>query len=212
MAIPAATIAAGELLQHVSRCAYRGTGLYFGQDAVHRFDAPDGGYGVLYLGFDLPTALLESVFHQHQWHRRSRRTVSAAEVDARMVRAVGVLDPLVLADLTAPGVMARQFGLNLSQLSSRRYAHTQRISKTVHDLADADGVPVFDGLLYPSRNNYPAKCAAIFARSAARLACIDDIDLADHADWPQFVTDHEIGIVQPPAARPRRLSRPLTRR
>jgi len=150
---------------------------------------------VLYLAFELSTALLESVFHGHRWHRRVRRTVSAAEVAARMVRAVGVLDDLVLADLTGPGVMAKQFGLNLSQLASRRYVHTQRIAKDGHDAVDAAGEAVFDGQLYPSRNNYPAKCVALFARAAAKVKCIDDIDLADHADWPGFVADHEIGVV-----------------
>jgi hypothetical protein len=48
VALPPVTIAAGELLQHVSRCAYRGTSLYFGRDATNRYDSPDRGYGVLY--------------------------------------------------------------------------------------------------------------------------------------------------------------------
>lgn len=125
--------------------------------------------------------------------------MSAAVVAARMVRAVGLLDDLVLADLTAVGVMAKQFGLNLSQLASRRYAHTQGISKTVHDLRDVAGAPIFDGLLYPSRNNYPAKCVALFERAVAKVARIDDIDLADHIDWPRFVVEHKIGIVKAPA-------------
>jgi hypothetical protein len=102
---------------------------------------------MLYVGFDLSTALLKSVFHKRQWHRRSKRTVSAAEVDARMVSAVGVLDDLTPADLTATGVMATQFGLNLSQLASRRYGHAQRIAKAVHELVNAAGAPRFDGLL-----------------------------------------------------------------
>lgn len=113
---PSATVAAGQLLQHVSRATYRGTKLHFGRDATNRYDSPDRSYGVLYLGFDLSTALMESVFHQHRWHRSAKRTISIAEVNSRMVRAVGVLD-------------------------------------------------------------------------------------ADHADWPQFVVDHKIGIV--PTARKR---------
>lgn len=198
MALPPAKIAARALLQHVSRCAYRGTSLYFGRDGTNRYDSPGRDYGVLYLGFELSTALMESVFHKHQWHRQSRRTISAAEVDARLVRVVGVLDDLVLADLTAAGVMTQHFGLNLSQLAGRRYVHTQRISETVHDLVDAAGTPALDGLLYPSRNNYPAKCVALFERAATKVSCIDDIDLADHVDWPRFVVDHKIGIVSAP--------------
>lgn len=56
MAIALATrrLAAGELLQHVSRVAYRGQRLHFGSDATNRYVAPDGRYGVLYLASRCP--------------------------------------------------------------------------------------------------------------------------------------------------------------
>src|SRR3546814_5644417 len=85
-------------------------------------------YGMLYLGRDLPTALMESVFHKHQWLADTQRSIALKEVQARMVRAVGVMDDVLLADLTAPGVMASYFGLNLEQLASRHYTHTQQRS------------------------------------------------------------------------------------
>ncbi|VFT07331.1 Uncharacterised protein [Pseudomonas aeruginosa] len=44
--------------------------------------------------------------------------------------------------------------------------------------------PLFDGVLYPSRNNYPAKSIALFERAAAKVALSMDIDLVDHVDWP----------------------------
>lgn len=110
-------------------------------------------------------------------------------------RAVGVIEPLALADLTAPGVMASQFGLNLSQLASRRYIHTQRISSTIHGVGDASGKPRFDGILYPSRNNHPAACAAIFDRAVAKLSVIDDIALREHADWPAFLATYRIIVL-----------------
>lgn len=171
--IPTKTIDSGELLQHVSRTSYRGSALYFGKDGTNRYDDPSRSYGVLYLGFELPTALMESVFHKHQWHKRTRRTITRTEVDRRMVRAIGVIDDLRLADLTAPGVMASQFGLSLSQLASRRYVHTRRISTTVHAMVDASGKPRFDGLLYPSRNNHPAACVALFDRADTKVDLVD---------------------------------------
>lgn len=126
--IPVRLVAPGELLQHVSRSLYRGYELYFGAMGTNRYDDPKHRHGVLYLAFDLATALMESVFHQHRWHRGHKRLITRTEVDRRMVRAIGTVQPLFLADLTAPGVMASQFGLNLSQLTSRRYQHTQRVS------------------------------------------------------------------------------------
>lgn len=139
---------------------------------------------MLYLASDLVTALMESVFHKHRWHQQSKRTIALAEVQSRMVRAVGVMHDIELADLTAPHVMAQHFGLNLSQLSSRRYLHTQKVSAAVHAMVDKDGKPCFDGLLYPSRNNYPAGCVALFDRAHHKVQVIADIDLIDHVDWP----------------------------
>lgn len=193
--VPSRIIPAGELLQHVSRSAYRGTALHFGRSGGNRYDDRALRFGTIYVGFDLATALMESVFRQHRWNRRAQRVIARTEVYARMVRAIGVLEPLSLADLTAPGVMASQFGLNLSQLASRRYVHTQRIAALVHALAEPDGAPRFDGVLYPSRNNHPAACAALFDRAAEKLLLVDDIALRDHVDWPSFLTSYQVFVL-----------------
>ena len=205
IALPTRHIDAGELLQHVSRVVYRDQPLHYGRDGTNRYDAADNSYGVLYLGFTLPTALMESVFHKHQWDRDHKRSIALAEIRSRLVRAVGVLEDLKLADLTAPGVMAGHFGLNLEQLASRGYQHTRRISGEVHAMRGADGLPSFDGVLYPSRNNYPQPCVALFDRARNKVEVVDDIDLVDHVDWPRFVEDYSIGVEPdpgPPGAEP----------
>lgn len=193
--VPARVIPAGELLQHVSRAAYRGTALHFGRSGGNRYDDPALRFGTLYVGFDLPTVLMESVFRQHRWSRRAKRVITRTGVYSRIVRAIGVLEPLSLADLTAPGVMASQFGLNLAQLASRRYAHTQHIAALVHELAEPGGAYRFDGVLYPSRNNHPAACAALFGRAADKLSVVDDIALRDHVDWPSFLSNYQIVVL-----------------
>ncbi|WP_164081410.1 RES family NAD+ phosphorylase [Stenotrophomonas maltophilia] len=192
--LPPFLIDAGELLQHVSRVVYRGSPLYYGRSSTNRYDAPARDYGVLYLGRDLPTALMESVFHKHQWLADTERSIALKEVQSRMVRAVGVLRDLRLADLTASGVMAGYFGLNLEQLASRDYTHTQRVSVQVHAMLGDDDLPLFDGILYPSRNNYPAGSIALFDRAEAKVSAIEDIDLADHVDWPRFVATYRVGV------------------
>ncbi|HCF7479568.1 TPA: RES family NAD+ phosphorylase [Pseudomonas aeruginosa] len=196
--LPSFLIDAGELLQHVSRVVYRGSPLYYGRSGTNRYDDPARDYGALYLGRDLPTALMESVFHKHQWLEDTKRSIALKEVQARMVRAVGVLDDVLLADLTAPGVMAGYFGLNLEQLASRDYTHTQQVSAQVHAMRGNDGQPLFDGVLYPSRNNYPAASIALFDRAGTKISVIADIDLVDHVDWPHFVATYRIGIESDP--------------
>jgi hypothetical protein len=193
--LPLFRIEAGELLQHVSRVAYRDTALHFGRDGTNRYDAPARDYGVLYLGLDLATALMESIFHKHRWDRDTNRSIALAEVQNRLVRAVGVLEDLHLADLTADSVMAGHFGLNLEQLAGRGYTHTQRISARVSAMVGADDDPLFDGVFYPSRNNYPGRAVALFERAAMKVKVIADVDLVDHVDWPRFVEQYGIGIV-----------------
>lgn len=196
--LPSLPIDAGELLQHVSRVVYRDKPLYYGCDGTNRYDDPQRNYGVLYLGCNLATALMESVFHKHQWDKDTRRSIAHAEVQSRLVRAVGVLEELRLADLTAEGVMAAYFGLNLEQLASRDYTYTQQVSGQVHALSGDDGSPRFDGVLYPSRNNYPAASIALFERASMKIKVIEDIDLADHVGWPDFVSNYRIGIEPDP--------------
>ncbi|WP_439951503.1 RES family NAD+ phosphorylase [Castellaniella caeni] len=136
--LPSSLINVGELLQHVSRVVYRNSPLYYGRNSTNRYDDPARAYGVLYLGRDLPTALMESVFHKHQWLADTKRSIALKEVQGRMVRAVGVMADLHLADLTASGVMAGYFGLNLEQLVSRDYTHTQQVSAQLHAMAGDD--------------------------------------------------------------------------
>ena len=60
------------------------------------------------------------------------------------------------------------------------------------------GQVLFDGVLYPSRNNYPAKSIALFERASAKVSVIEDIDLVDHVDWPRFVATYRIGVEPDP--------------
>jgi hypothetical protein len=91
--------------------------------------------------------------------------------------------------------VASQLGLNLSQLVDRRYVQSRGVSAMVHAIRDAAGQPRFDGLAYPSRNNPPATCAAVFDRAAAKLTTVDDIDLRDHADWPAFLAEYKVLVL-----------------
>jgi hypothetical protein len=194
--VPSFTINQGEMFQHVSLKRYSGTPLYFGKSGTNRYDDPAKNYGVLYLGFDLSTALMESVFHKHKWHRTKSRPISKSKIDLQIIRTVGVTDDLHLADLTAPDVMAAHFGLNLTQLIHRGYLHTQRVSAILHAVVDAKGFPIYDGILYPSRNNYPKKCVALFEDATSKVSLVDDIDLATHTEWPDFKNTFNI-VVRP---------------
>lgn len=198
LSIPDRTLGAGQLLQHVSWTRHTATPLYFGRGAANRYDAPDRAYGVLYLGHELSTVLMESMFHKHRWAVVGQRAVSRTEVEQRLVRFVHLRTALRLADLSAPDVVASQFGLTLAQLVSRRYARLQRISQQIHAIGQP-GRPRFDGICYPSRNNPAASCVALFDRAAAKVELALDLPLVEHKDWPDFVARFRIAVVEPPA-------------
>lgn len=72
------------------------------------------------------------------------------------------------------------------------------MSARVHAMLGDDGAPLFDGVLYPSRNNYPAASIALFDRAKDKVEVVDDIDLVDHAQWPSFVARYRIGVEPDP--------------
>jgi len=185
--LPTTLIHPGRRLYHVSRIAYAAGALYFGC-ANNRYDDPVGRFRVLYVGLDFPTALMESMFHQHAWTTEQRH-VGRGDLADRLVREVAVLDRLVLVDLNAPGLMAARLGLNLHQLTSRDYSHTQQIAALAHDQGGVDGI------VYPSRNNYPSSCIALFDRCADRLGLAADIALDQHSQWPAFVERYSIHVL-----------------
>jgi hypothetical protein len=200
-------IAAGTFLQHISREQYRGDPLYFGKDAVNRFDDPARLFGTLYLVYDLPTGLMETVFHDHQWHREgARRSIARSELEARMVRIVQVDHDLTLCDLASPGAAVKGFGRNAAQLSARRYSSTQALSATIARHIGSGGQR-YDGILYPSRNNPGSACVALFDRAVGKISVADDIRLDDHRDWPSFQRDFSVAVV-PSTRRERSGKRP----
>ena len=80
----------------------------------------------------------------------------------------------------------------------RDYSITQHVSEHIHAMRPDPVTPAFDGLLYPARNNYPATSVALFDRAETKITVIEDIDLADHVEWPAFVSRYRIGVEPDP--------------
>ena len=190
-----AIVPAASFLHHASREIYRDTPLYFGREIQHRYDDPAGAYGVLYLAYSLSTALMESAFHKHRWWRAgARRKITVSEVRSRMVRIIQVSSQLTLCDLVTEGAAVQAFGLNATQLVTRRYASTRALSARIAKLTAPSGDP-FDGILYPSRNNPGAHCIALFERASAKMQVHEDIRLDYHRNWPAFVADFAVTVL-----------------
>ena len=119
-----------------------------------------------------------------------------AEVQRRMIRAIGVLSDLTLCDLASPGAAVKAFGWDAARLAVRNGPRTRDLSAQIARLKTKAGQP-FDGIVYLSRNNPGDKCIALFEHAANKILVIDDIRLDDHRDWPAFVTQYEIAVGTP---------------
>lgn len=135
---------------------------YFGRGEIHRFDAPDGSYGVCYLGTTLDCCLLEVL----QPARRSGTTASVltvAQLRDYYAAICTVKEPLVLAYLADDGLA--QAGIDQRVTGGDDYDLSQAWAAAIHA---HDGNA--DGILYPSRHHNGCYSVALFERARGNVA------------------------------------------
>jgi hypothetical protein len=128
--------------------------IHYGKSRIHRFDAPDRSYRVLYAGRDAYCAFIETF-------ARSAGTdiVTTAELEARALSELKATRPLNLIDLTQSGALAR-IGAD-SRLFAGDHSVAQLWSNALHEHpAKADG------LIYPRRLD-PIKHAIVLHQDRA---------------------------------------------
>lgn len=131
--------------------------IFFGKSRLHRFDAPDGSYGVLYAGCDTFCAFVET-FGQIA----GTRVVTTTELSRKALAELKASRPLHLVDLTQSGALVRM-GAD-ARLFSGDHKISQLWSKALHDLPQKA-----DGVLYPSRLDPSRHAVALFEDRAPRL-------------------------------------------
>ena len=132
--------------------------VYFGRNRAYRFDAPDGEYGVLYVGADPYVAFIESF--QIAGIRPAITESKLKERSLSRIRARGALRLVNLADsgtLTRVGADARIF--------TASYTLPQRWSRAIQTHPEQA-----DGILYRPRHDPARLAAAFFDRIADRIA------------------------------------------
>jgi hypothetical protein len=126
---------------------------YFGRSAGNRFDAPDRSYGTCYCGFDLQTAIAETVLHDAA-PRSGVFEVTQYDLDSRYLMRFtgGVLNLAVLY-----GASAKALAGDGSISTVLPYDIPQEWSAALHAHPDR-----FDGILYMSRHVNDRKAAVLF--------------------------------------------------
>jgi hypothetical protein len=141
--------------------------LFFGRGTNHRFNAPGGEFGVLYIGADEHCAFIETLGQE-----TGCRIVTTAELLKRGWARVLLSRPLCLIDLVRSGGLAR-IGAD-ARLFAGEHSVSQRWSKALwdHHLRP-------DGILYPARHDPARKACALYDHcealvTAAPLGCLGD--------------------------------------
>jgi RES domain-containing protein len=144
--------------------------VFFGRNRVHRWDAPDGEYGVLYLGADEYCAFMESI------GRGALRTrfIPAIQLKQARLCKIGFARNLRLVDLAGSGGLTR-LGAEGSVTSSSGYRNSQRWSQSLKSHPTKP-----DGIYYRSRHD-PARTACALFDHCSRYTKI----LEDYGSWAE---------------------------
>lgn len=132
--------------------------IFFGRTGRYRFDAPENGYGVLYVGADVECAFIETF-----GHATGTRSVTQAELQARIFSRIKASRPLQLVDLTGSGLA--RLGADARLTSGESYLAPRRWAQAIHDHPAQP-----DGLLFRARHDPDRICAALFDRVAPLLS------------------------------------------
>jgi hypothetical protein len=134
---------------------------YFGRGALHRFDAPDGSFGVCYLGTTLDCCVLE-VLRPPRRPGSTARVLPLAQLRDYYAASCTVREPLVLAYLASDGLA--QAGIDQRVTGGDDYDLSRAWSAAIH--AHEGQV---DGIFYPSRHHNGLYAVALFERARSKV-------------------------------------------
>nr|WP_246205855.1 RES family NAD+ phosphorylase [Microvirga arsenatis] len=124
-----------------------------GKPAAYRFDAPNGEYGVLYIGFELESAFVETLLRNP-----AVRLVSQSEIDERHWTEFQTTRELRLAMMHGNGLST--MGAT-AIVTSGGYPRSRAWSHAIWSHPDS-----VDGIAYQSKHDPERKCIALFDRAA----------------------------------------------
>jgi hypothetical protein len=154
---------------------------YFGRSATNRFDAnhvqPGRRYGTCYCGFDLETAIAETILHDEEPKARMFRLAATEFTTRNLVRFKRGGD-LVVADLT--GASLKRLGGTAAISGIVPYAIPQQWSRAIHNHPQR-----VDGIFYMSRHLNDRAAVVIFDRAAHKLGSASYTRLANLANIDQ---------------------------
>ena len=126
--------------------------IFFGRSKSHRWDSPDGDFGVLYLGGDEYCAFMESIGRG----ALKTRFVPNAQLKGTGLAKIRFKRTLRLIDMVTSGGLTR-LGAESSLTSGFGYKNSQRWSRALREHPSKP-----DGIYYRSRHDPARMASALF--------------------------------------------------
>jgi hypothetical protein len=139
-----------------------------GRRPIHRFDDPAGRFRVCYLGTTLEVCFAETFLRNPPV-----RILALDDLAGRSLATVQVRRDLRLVPIH--GASLARLGVTAELASGGDYAGSQLWSRALWEHGDQP-----DGILYRSRHDDSALCAAVFDRAKDGLAIVRVHSLAEH--------------------------------
>lgn len=135
--------------------------LWYSVGRSNRFDDPEAGFGVLYMGESPEVAVLETLVRGS-----TNCVVDLQEWNARSVSRIRLEEDLQL--LQFEGSRLPAFGIGAERAHAATYDECRQLSATLHA-----AVPGVDGIQFRSRWNPSQLCWALFNRAAHKVCGAD---------------------------------------
>jgi hypothetical protein len=130
---------------------------YFGRNRAYRFDAPEGEYGVLYVGADPHVAFIESFQISG-----IRPAVTESKLRERSLSRIHIRRPVRVVSLAESGGLTR-IGAD-ARIFTTGYTVSQRWSRAIQSHPEKP-----DGIVYRPRHDPARVAAAFFDRIEAQV-------------------------------------------
>jgi hypothetical protein len=134
--------------------------IFFGRSKRHRWDSPDGDFGVLYLGGDEYCAFMESIGRG----ALKTRFVPSAQLKGTGLAKIRFKRTLRLIDMVTSGGLTR-LGAESSLTSGPGYKNSQRWSRALREHPSKP-----DGIYYRSRRDSARMASALFDHCEGSVA------------------------------------------
>ncbi|MGO4126785.1 RES family NAD+ phosphorylase [Inquilinus sp. YAF38] len=157
---------------------------YFGRGQKHRFDDPEGRFGVLYLGGSREAAFVETCLRGPD-----ATLLSQGQLAERRISEV-LLGPVRLLEAYGKGLVPLGLTALISATPETNYADTQAFAREVFEHPDQ-----VDGIAYLCRHDNEQRSIALFDRAEAKLLSSAAGGPMIEADWLGAMLDrYRVGL------------------